>query len=345
MSEFAINYRFFPGPQVIKNKMRFAPLTGNEYKVMDTIVDLITAWPDTRQDFQKELSGSYIAQNIKLSESAIYRAITGLIRKGFLSVVNEARKGVGRVLKILHNDLQFSHTISGNKEIKQSIKKNNNTVDVSSIKNKDNSPPAALDEAHSDTPMSKNIPESEKFSEYLQAAPGILPHVMKRGIKKLDGRECKDILQAVKMIWAEMQLRTDIENLQGYFTQLCRDFDFNNNTPSSGCDSRSPSVPTGEEGEELYRKRKRHIEKTANREVKQDDAITQEESLIDHWQDLQEQYPDKTEQVKKKVDNSPMGRRAFVEILKIPLYLEEFNKLYENTLINSISYQNNGSFQ
>lgn len=328
MSEFAINYRFFPGPQVIKNKMRFAPLTGNEYKVMDTIVDLITAWPDTRQDFQKELSGSYIAQNIKLSESAIYRAITGLIRKGFLSVVNEARKGVGRVLKILHNDLQFSHTISGNNEIKQSIKKNNNTVDVSSIKNKDNSPPAALDEAHSDTPMSKNIPESEKFSEYLQAAPAaVLPHTVRNGIKFLKRRKVTDFLSAIIAIKEEMSKRPGIDNIQGYFTALCKDFDLQDSSQSSSSGSSSPLAPTRHEAEELYKKRKQHIEKTANQEVKQDDAITQEESLIDHWQDLQEQYPDKTEQVKKKVDNSPMGRRAFVEILKIPLYLEEFSKL------------------
>lgn len=322
LSELKINYEFFPPPKTLKKKMRAAILTGNEYKIMDLIIDIMSSWPDTRQNFEKQLSGSYLAKNIRLSESAIYRAISGLIRKGFLAVVSEAKKGIGRVLKILTDDLQFSHIISGDNKKEKSIKEKQHHGVCPSLNNNGENKNSVTEVSTKTKPLPPStILENKIIKNLPPPVAGVLPHAMKNGIAILQKRGISDLAAAVKAIGQEMKDRT-IVNINGYFTSLCKTIDFNHSASSP-----TPFPPAAVPQESNIAAVAKKAQEENDRKFKEEDKI-QEKPLLIQWQELEEKYPDKTGPIKKEIDNSPMGRKVFLEILKTPLYIEEFKKIY-----------------
>jgi len=241
----SIDYEFFPPPKAVKREMRRTKLTGNEYKAMDTILDIVTSFPEGRKNFEKELSSSYIAQNLNLCESSILKAISGLIRKGFLEVVKQAKRGVGRILRIIFpekrlpaktaghspDDMLKQHAISaGKQETYLPKNKQQEPCSVSSFNEHttENIPKAPVKPQEAKL-EDKNFASAVKVdnnstgpAEVSTIVKEISDKVLVMGVQELKNRGITEINIALQEIESEMALRGKIKYPENYFISLCQ---------------------------------------------------------------------------------------------------------------------------
>jgi len=308
---YSINYEFFPSPKAVKREMRRRKLTGNEYKAMDTILDIVTTFPEGRESFQKELSSSYIAQNLNLCESSILKAISGLIRKGFLEVVSQAKRGVGRILKIIfpekrfpaktayHNsdDMQKQHAISEGKQETSLLKnkqqeppsnpsvvssfKENTTENISKASSR---PQKAELEDKNPSSAVKNCNNFIDPAEVNTIVKGISDKILTMGIQELKNRGITEINIAFQEIESEMALRGKIKYPENYFISLCQKKNNWQNIVKKTAEDK-------ETKEEMKKRLKQETTEQAEEEKERRAIIAENLKYNEIAKDLQEKFP------------------------------------------------------
>lgn len=342
--------QFLPFPTQYQDKIYNLP--GNKYRVIDFIVKEMVQFNNAvRQTLRKRFSYRYIANRLKINFGNVGRILEYLQAKGFIKILEKGKNKVGTLIQLLFNpsggdedfsctgttkDEDFSCTGTTNKRNVIYKEKQQHDV-VCPPQNNKKEKKSDLPEKPEEKVTSPECNNEVKLSENLPPPPlpGIHKHTVRNCVKILSERGITDLASAITAITQEMKNRT-IQNINGYFTELCKTFDFNHSS-SSPAPSDQGAAPQETKGQGTCSTAAVAAAAQKENEEKYPRNEKREKSPIVQLKEIEEKYPAEVADIKKKVRiRSSMN----TEIIKAALYLAAFRENYPELAVERWKAEN-----